>query len=64
MSVTGDTTGTLNADLPNLLERVHTYSGGIPAAVGFGFQSREHYLSIASITEGVVIRSQIIWEPS
>ena len=64
MSVTGDTTGTLNADLPNLLERVHTYSGGIPAAVGFGVQSREHYLSIASIAEGVVIGSQIIRELS
>jgi len=64
MSVTGDTTGTLNADLPNLLERVHKYSGGVPAAVGFGFQSREHYLSIASIAEGVVIGSQIIRELS
>jgi tryptophan synthase len=64
MSVTGDTTGTLNADLPNLLERVHTYSGGVPAAVGFGFRSREHYLSIANIAEGVVIGSQIIRELS
>ena len=64
MSVTGDTTGTLNADLPNLLERVHTCSGGVPAAVGFGVQSREHYLSIASIAEGVVIGSQIIRELS
>lgn len=64
MSVTGNTSGTLNADLPNLLERVHTYSGGIPAAVGFGIQTREHYRSIASIAEGVVIGSQIIREVS
>ncbi|KAH8819126.1 tryptophan synthase [Xylogone sp. PMI_703] len=63
MGVTGNT-GTLNADLPNLLERVHKYSGGVPAAVGFGVGTREHFLSVASIAEGVVIGSQIITELS
>lgn len=59
MGVTG-ATGTLNADLPELLERVHKYSNNIPAAVGFGVSTREHFLSISSVAEGVVIGSQII----
>ena len=59
MGVTG-ATGTLNTALPELLERVHTYTGGIPAAVGFGVSTRDHFLSVASIAEGVVIGSQII----
>lgn len=63
MGVTGNN-GTLNADLPNLLERVHKYSGGISTAVGFGVSTREHFLSVATIAEGVVIGSQIITEIS
>lgn len=59
MGVTG-ATGTLNAGLPQLLEKVHQYSGNIPAAVGFGVSTREHFLSVASIAEGVVIGSQIV----
>lgn len=59
MGVTG-ATGTLNAALPQLLERVHKHTGDIPAAVGFGVSTREHFLSVASIAEGVVIGSEII----
>jgi tryptophan synthase len=59
MGVTG-ATGTLNAELPQLLQRVHTYSGGVPSAVGFGVSTRDHFLSVAKIAEGVVIGSQII----
>lgn len=59
MGVTG-ATGTMNTKLPELLDRVHQYSNGVPAAVGFGVSTREHYLSVASIAEGVVIGSQII----
>lgn len=59
MGVTG-ATGTLNTQLPNLLERVHNYSGNVPAAVGFGVSTRDHFLSVAEIAEGVVIGSQII----
>ena len=59
MGVTG-ATGTLNAALPELLERVHTYSNNVPAAVGFGVSTREHFLSVANIAEGVVIGSQIV----
>ena len=59
MGVTG-ALGTINAALPELLERVHRYSGGVPAAVGFGISTREHFESVAKIAEGVVIGSQII----
>ncbi|KAI9690853.1 MAG: tryptophan synthetase [Bathelium mastoideum] len=59
MGVTG-ATGTLNTALPDLLERVHSYSGNVPAAVGFGVSTREHFLSVGQIAEGVVIGSQII----
>ncbi|KAK5303237.1 anthranilate synthase / indole-3-glycerol phosphate synthase [Exophiala xenobiotica] len=61
MGVTG-ATGTLNTKLPELLERVHQYSGGVPAAVGFGVSTRDHFLSVAQIAEGVVIGSQIVLE--
>lgn len=59
MGVTG-ATGTLNSQLPELLDRVHAYSNNIPAAVGFGVSTREHFQSVASVAEGVVIGSQII----
>ncbi|KAF3070743.1 Tryptophan synthase [Daldinia childiae] len=59
MGVTG-ALGTLNANLPSLLERVKKYSGDKPAAVGFGVSTREHFQSVASIADGVVIGSQII----
>lgn len=59
MGVTG-ATGTLNTKLPELLERVHQYSGGVPAAVGFGISTREQFLSLEKVTEAVVIGSQIV----
>ncbi|OCK75625.1 tryptophan synthase-like protein [Lepidopterella palustris CBS 459.81] len=59
MGVTG-ATGTLNAALPELLERVHKWSGNIPAVVGFGVSTRDHFLSVGKIAEGVVIGSQIV----
>ena len=59
MGVTG-ATGTMNAALPELLQRVKEYSGNVPAAVGFGVSTREHFLSVAKIADGVVIGSQII----
>lgn len=59
MGVTG-ATGTLNAALPQLLDRVHKYSGNIPAAVGFGVSTRDHFVSVGKIAEGVVIGSQIV----
>ncbi|KAF2460220.1 tryptophan synthase-like protein [Lineolata rhizophorae] len=59
MGVTG-VTGTLNTALPELLERVHRYSGNTPAAVGFGVSTRDQFLSVGQIAEGVVIGSQIV----
>jgi tryptophan synthase len=59
MGVTG-ATGTLNTNLPDLLRRVKEYSGNVPAAVGFGVSTRDHFLSVASIADGVVIGSKII----
>lgn len=59
MGVTG-ATGTMNTALPNLLKRVKQYSGNAPAAVGFGVSTRDHFLSVAKIADGVVIGSQII----
>ncbi|KZF21230.1 tryptophan synthase [Xylona heveae TC161] len=59
MGTTG-ASGTLNASLPDLLRRVHSYSGNIPTAVGFGVSTRDHFLSVGAISEGVVIGSQLI----
>lgn len=59
MGVTG-ASGVLSTGLPDLLDRVHKYSGGVPAAVGFGVSTREHFVDVGKIAEGVVIGSQII----
>jgi tryptophan synthase len=59
MGVTG-ATGTLNSGLPDLLKRVKEYSGDKPVALGFGVSTREHFLSVSKIADGVVIGSQII----
>nr|POE90674.1 tryptophan synthase [Quercus suber] len=59
MGVTG-ATGALSSGLPDLLKRVHQYSGGVPAAVGFGVSTREHFVEVGKVSEGVVIGSQII----
>jgi tryptophan synthase len=59
MGVTG-ATGVLPDALPQLLDRVHEASGNIPAALGFGISTREHFLSVQKLAEGVVIGSQII----
>ena len=59
MGVTG-ATGVLSTGLPDLLDRVHKYSNGVPAALGFGVSTREHFVEVGKIAEGVVIGSQII----
>lgn len=59
MGVTG-ASGTMNADLPNLLERIKKYSGDKPAAVGFGVSTRDHFTSVAQIADGVVVGSMIV----
>ncbi|KAI5290675.1 tryptophan synthetase [Ascosphaera aggregata] len=59
MGVTG-ATGKLSTGIDELLQRVHKYSGNTPAALGFGVSTREHYLEVEKLCEGVVIGSQII----
>lgn len=53
-------TGTLNTGLPALLQRVKEYSGNVPAAVGFGVSTRDHFISVSKIADGVVVGSQIV----
>lgn len=57
--VTGSS-GTLNANLPQLLARVKQYSGNKPAAVGFGVSTHDHFVSVAQIADGVVVGSMIV----
>ncbi|KAJ6441718.1 tryptophan synthase [Purpureocillium lavendulum] len=52
--------GTINAKLPELVDRVKRYSGNKPAAVGFGVSTNEHFRSIGSIADGVVVGSQLV----
>ena len=59
MGVTG-ATGSLSSGIPELLSRVHKYSGNVPIAMGFGVSTREHFLQVQNLAEGVVIGSQII----
>ena len=59
MGVTG-ATGKLSSGLPELLDRVHRYSNNVPAAVGFGVSTHEHFVEVGKFAEGVVIGSQIV----
>ncbi|KAJ5414017.1 tryptophan synthase [Penicillium cosmopolitanum] len=60
MGVTGVAKG-LDSGLGNLLNRVHRYTkGSLPAAVGFGISTRENFVDVARIAEGVVIGSKVI----
>ena len=59
MGITG-ATGELSEGIPELLARVHSFSGGVPAAVGFGVSTRQHFIELGKVAEGVVVGSQII----
>lgn len=59
MGVTG-VTGSLSDTLPTLLTRVHKFAKDVPTAVGFGISTREQFESVGSISEGVVIGSQLV----
>lgn len=59
MGVTG-ATGTLNTDLPQYLARVRAYSGNKFIAVGFGVSTRDHFVSVSEMADGVVVGSQVI----
>lgn len=57
--VTG-ASGSMNANLPSLLERVKKYSGDKPAAVGFGVSTRDHFVRVSEVADGVVVGSMIV----
>lgn len=59
MGVTG-ATGSLSAGIDDLLSRVHKFAGNKPTALGFGISTREQFLEVGKMSEGVVIGSQMI----
>ncbi|KAH8433972.1 anthranilate synthase / indole-3-glycerol phosphate synthase [Aspergillus melleus] len=63
MGVTG-ATGSLNTNLPELMQTVKDLSGNVPIAVGFGISTREHFESVTSIADGAVIGSEIVTQLS
>lgn len=59
--MTGSAAGdTMSSSLPELCARVRKYAGRIPIAVGFGVNTREHFLSVGNHADGVVIGSKIV----
>lgn len=61
MGVTGSSANaTMSASLPELCARVRKYAGKTPIAVGFGVNTREHFLSVGNIADGVVVGSKIV----
>jgi tryptophan synthase len=61
MGVTGSSaTSSMSASLPDLCARVRKYAKDTPIAVGFGVNTREHFLSVGSIADGVVVGSKIV----
>jgi tryptophan synthase len=61
MGVTGSSaTGKMSLSLPELCARVRKYAGKIPIAVGFGVNTRDHFLSVGNLADGVVIGSKIV----
>ena len=61
MGITGvSNNGTLSVGLPALCQRVRKYSGSIPIVVGFGISTRDHFLSVGTTADGIVVGSRII----
>ncbi|AJS07161.1 Trp5p [Saccharomyces cerevisiae YJM1549] len=48
------------SDLDELISRVRKYTKDTPLAVGFGVSTREHFQSVGSVADGVVIGSKIV----
>lgn len=59
MGVTG-ASRKLNPEIPKLLQRVRRFSGNVPLAVGFGVSTRDHFVQLQDLVDGIVIGSQII----
>lgn len=61
MGVTGSSANaTMSGSLPELCARVRKFAGNTPIAVGFGVNTREHFLSVGKLADGVVIGSKIV----
>lgn len=61
MGTTGSSaSGSVNTALPTIIERIRKYTTTTPLAVGFGVHTREHFLSVSSVADAVVIGSRII----
>lgn len=58
MGVTG-ARASVSSDLPKLVSRIKRHCN-LPLAVGFGVSTREHFVQVGHVAEGVVIGSQII----
>lgn len=50
----------VSANLDELVSRVRKYTKDTPIAVGFGVSTRQHFESVGSLADGVVIGSKII----
>lgn len=50
----------VSGHLGELVQRVRKHTGDIPIAVGFGVSTREHFETIGSLADGVVIGSKIV----
>ena len=61
MGTTGSSAaGSVNASLPQIITRIRNYTTKTPLAVGFGVNTKEHFLSVAEVADAVVIGSRII----
>lgn len=58
MGTTGAST-TVSTSLPDLLTRVRGITS-VPLAVGFGVSTREHFIQVGELSDGVVIGSKLI----
>ena len=61
MGTTGSSLhGSVNTDLPDLVNRVHQYTD-TPVAVGFGIATRDHFEAVWKAgSDGVVVASRLI----
>lgn len=59
MGTTGAQTSVTN-DIGDLVSRVRKFTKDTPLAVGFGVSTREHFTSVGSVADGVVIGSKIV----
>lgn len=57
MGVTG-AKGTLNTNLPELMQKVKSLPGNVLIAVGFGLSTRKHFQSITSIAEALSLEAR------